>query len=57
MGGAVADAGDAKGKSLPEIVVIDLGDGDVELVGDEGNEGAGDASFFLEVSHPMKSQG
>ena len=32
VGGAVADAGNTKGESLPQVVVVDLSNGHVELV-------------------------
>ena len=55
--GVVAYGGDAEGESLPKVVVVYLGDGDVEFVGDLGDEGAGDAAFLLEAADAVESEG
>ncbi len=55
--GAVAHGADAEGEPLPEIVVVHLGNGDVELVGDLGDEGAGDASLLLQAADAVKAEG
>ena len=45
--GGVGDGGDAEGGGLAEVVVGDLGDGDVEFVADAGAEGFDGAALAL----------
>ena len=49
MTAIVADAGDTQGQALPEVVVLYLGDGDVELGSNPGEDGLRYSPFPLQA--------
>ena len=48
VAGPIGDAGHPQGGRLPEILVVHLGDGDVELVVHAGDDGFDDPALALQ---------
>ena len=49
VGGVVANAGDAQDRRLPQVLVLDLGDGHIKFAPYSLDDGADDLPLALEV--------